>query len=274
MRDGPHLPLAAVLWLSRTCRPTSVTTPRSIARGCRSGPRAHPRRRADRPAVIVAVTGAVRLPRAAPSRRALVAAGHEVRTLAAASDRRRRRHRCPRLHHGSGGRARGPSRAPRASCTSPRRCRWPATRPSSAPSTSRARGLLLDEARRAGASRFVQVSSPSVAHAGVALAGVGAEPASPAHARGEYARTKAEAELLALERRLGRAAGRRGPAPPRVGARRHAARRTHRRPRASRATAAPGRRDARSSTRPTSTTPRPASSPPCIGRTRRTAAPS
>ena len=60
--------------------------------------------------------------------------------------------------------------------------------------------MLLDEARRAGASRFVQVSSPSVAHAGVALAGVGAEPASPAHARGEYARTKAEAELLALER--------------------------------------------------------------------------
>jgi nucleoside-diphosphate-sugar epimerase len=57
---------------------------------------------------------------------------------------------------------------------------------------------LLDHARRVGVSRFVQVSSPSVAHAGVALAGVGAEPASPEHARGEYARTKAEAELLAL----------------------------------------------------------------------------
>jgi nucleoside-diphosphate-sugar epimerase len=59
---------------------------------------------------------------------------------------------------------------------------------------------LLDAARRAGASRFVQVSSPSVAHAGSALAGVGAEPASPTEARGEYARTKAEAELIALER--------------------------------------------------------------------------
>ena len=57
---------------------------------------------------------------------------------------------------------------------------------------------VLDEARRAGASRFVQVSSPSVAHAGSALSGVGAEPASPEHARGDYARTKAEAELLAL----------------------------------------------------------------------------
>ncbi|KAB1654060.1 NAD-dependent epimerase/dehydratase family protein [Pseudoclavibacter chungangensis] len=59
---------------------------------------------------------------------------------------------------------------------------------------------LLDAAERAGVSRFVQVSSPSVAHAGHALAGVGAEPASPEHARGEYARTKAEAELLALAR--------------------------------------------------------------------------
>lgn len=57
---------------------------------------------------------------------------------------------------------------------------------------------LLDAARRGGASRFVQVSSPSVAHAGSSLAGVGADPASPSEARGEYARTKAEAELLAL----------------------------------------------------------------------------
>ncbi|PSL38175.1 nucleoside-diphosphate-sugar epimerase [Labedella gwakjiensis] len=60
--------------------------------------------------------------------------------------------------------------------------------------------LLLDAAERAGVSRFVQVSSPSVAHAGSALAGVGAEPASPEHARGDYARTKAEAELVALAR--------------------------------------------------------------------------
>lgn len=59
---------------------------------------------------------------------------------------------------------------------------------------------MLDAAERAGVARFVQVSSPSVAHAGTALAGVGAEPASPEHARGDYARTKAEAELLALAR--------------------------------------------------------------------------
>ena len=59
---------------------------------------------------------------------------------------------------------------------------------------------MLDAAERAGVSRFVQVSSPSVAHSGSALAGVGAEPADPRRARGEYARTKAEAELLALAR--------------------------------------------------------------------------
>jgi nucleoside-diphosphate-sugar epimerase len=59
---------------------------------------------------------------------------------------------------------------------------------------------MLDAAEQAGVSRFVQVSSPSVAHTGSSLAGVGAEPASPEHARGDYARTKAEAELLALAR--------------------------------------------------------------------------
>lgn len=59
---------------------------------------------------------------------------------------------------------------------------------------------LLDAAASAGAARFVQVSSPSVAHLGASLAGVGATPASPEHARGDYARTKAEAELLALSR--------------------------------------------------------------------------
>ena len=59
---------------------------------------------------------------------------------------------------------------------------------------------LLDAAAAAGVSRIVHVSSPSVAHAGHALAGVGAEPADPVGARGEYARTKAEAELLALSR--------------------------------------------------------------------------
>lgn len=59
---------------------------------------------------------------------------------------------------------------------------------------------LLNEAERAGVARLVYVSSPSVAHTGSALAGVGAEAASPERARGDYARTKAEAELLALAR--------------------------------------------------------------------------
>jgi nucleoside-diphosphate-sugar epimerase len=60
--------------------------------------------------------------------------------------------------------------------------------------------VLLDAAERAGVTRFVQVSSPSVAHAGTSLVGVGAEPADPDRARGEYARTKAASELLALSR--------------------------------------------------------------------------
>ena len=42
------------------------------------------------------------------------------------------------------------------------------------------------------------VSSPSVAHTGSSIAGAAATPADPPHARGDYARTKAEAELLAL----------------------------------------------------------------------------
>ncbi|MFQ1002834.1 NAD-dependent epimerase/dehydratase family protein [Modestobacter sp. SSW1-42] len=50
----------------------------------------------------------------------------------------------------------------------------------------------------AGVARLVHVSSPSVAHGGSALVGVGAEPADPARARGHYARSKAVAELAAL----------------------------------------------------------------------------
>jgi len=57
---------------------------------------------------------------------------------------------------------------------------------------------LLAAAQAAGVQRFVQVSSPSVAHAGHALVGAGADPADPARARSAYSRTKAEAELLAL----------------------------------------------------------------------------
>ncbi len=45
---------------------------------------------------------------------------------------------------------------------------------------------------------MVHVSSPSVAHAGASLVGVGAGPADPEAARGPYARSKAAAELLAL----------------------------------------------------------------------------
>ncbi len=59
--------------------------------------------------------------------------------------------------------------------------------------------VLLDAARRAGCARFVYVSSPAVAHGGRALVGAGAEPADPARARGNYARSKARAELLALD---------------------------------------------------------------------------
>jgi len=58
---------------------------------------------------------------------------------------------------------------------------------------------LLAAARQAGVTRWVQISSPSVAHAGASLMGDGASPASPTLARGDYARTKAASELLALE---------------------------------------------------------------------------
>ncbi|WP_284975912.1 NAD-dependent epimerase/dehydratase family protein [Arthrobacter sp. efr-133-TYG-104] len=57
---------------------------------------------------------------------------------------------------------------------------------------------LIHHARRAGASDLVFISSPSVANSGAAIAGLGAEPADPVHAHGEYSRTKAQAELLAL----------------------------------------------------------------------------
>lgn len=58
--------------------------------------------------------------------------------------------------------------------------------------------LLLDAARTAGVRDLVYVSSPSVANSGAAIAGLAAEPADPARAHGDYSRTKAEAELLAL----------------------------------------------------------------------------
>ncbi|KRE84480.1 NAD-dependent epimerase/dehydratase family protein [Arthrobacter sp. Soil764] len=57
---------------------------------------------------------------------------------------------------------------------------------------------LLLAAREAGVRDLVFVSSPSVANSGAAIAGLGAEPADPEHAHGDYSRTKAQAELLAL----------------------------------------------------------------------------
>jgi 2-alkyl-3-oxoalkanoate reductase len=51
----------------------------------------------------------------------------------------------------------------------------------------------------AGVRRLVHVSSPSVAHAGSSLIGHGADPADPIAARGPYARSKAAAELIALD---------------------------------------------------------------------------
>ncbi|WP_114907203.1 NAD-dependent epimerase/dehydratase family protein [Ornithinimicrobium murale] len=57
---------------------------------------------------------------------------------------------------------------------------------------------LVEAARAGSVQRFVQVSSPSVAHAGDSLVGAGAGPADPDRARGHYARSKAAAELIAL----------------------------------------------------------------------------
>lgn len=57
---------------------------------------------------------------------------------------------------------------------------------------------LFEAARAGGVERFVHVSSPSVAHAGAALVGAGAEPADPDGARGDYARSKALAEVAVL----------------------------------------------------------------------------
>ena len=59
---------------------------------------------------------------------------------------------------------------------------------------------LLDAAEEAGVTDVVHVSSPSVAHQGASLVGAAAGPAGPDQARGDYARSKAAAELLALAR--------------------------------------------------------------------------
>ena len=59
---------------------------------------------------------------------------------------------------------------------------------------------LLEAATEAGVRDFVFVSSPSVAHFGEPLAGAGSGVADPDRARGNYARSKAAAELSALAR--------------------------------------------------------------------------
>jgi nucleoside-diphosphate-sugar epimerase len=57
---------------------------------------------------------------------------------------------------------------------------------------------VIDAALGADVQKFVQISSPSVAYAGESLIGVSAGPADPERARGNYARSKAIAEQIAL----------------------------------------------------------------------------
>lgn len=58
---------------------------------------------------------------------------------------------------------------------------------------------VVEAMRRAGGGRLVNISSPSVAHLGTSIVGLDATPADPGRARGPYARTKAAAELLAMD---------------------------------------------------------------------------
>lgn len=57
---------------------------------------------------------------------------------------------------------------------------------------------MLTAAQEAGVSRWIHISSPSVAHSGSSIIGADADPADPDTARGNYAATKAAGELLAL----------------------------------------------------------------------------
>ena len=58
--------------------------------------------------------------------------------------------------------------------------------------------VLLQRARAAGVERFVHVSTPSVAHAGEAIMGAGADPAIPTTASSHYSWSKAVSERQAL----------------------------------------------------------------------------
>ena len=57
---------------------------------------------------------------------------------------------------------------------------------------------VIEACRASSVERLVHVSTPSVAHTGSALVGVGAGPADPDRAHGSYARSKAFAERVAL----------------------------------------------------------------------------
>lgn len=57
---------------------------------------------------------------------------------------------------------------------------------------------MVNSAREQGVSRFVHVSSPSVAHAGQSLVGSAEGLADPENVRGHYARSKALGEQIAL----------------------------------------------------------------------------
>jgi nucleoside-diphosphate-sugar epimerase len=58
---------------------------------------------------------------------------------------------------------------------------------------------VVEESLRAAVERFVNVSSPSVAHVGSAIVGAGAGPARPDHSRSNYSRSKAMGERIALD---------------------------------------------------------------------------
>ncbi len=57
---------------------------------------------------------------------------------------------------------------------------------------------IVEALRAQGGGKLVNISSPSVAHSGSAIIGLGATAPEPERARGPYARTKAAAELVAM----------------------------------------------------------------------------
>jgi nucleoside-diphosphate-sugar epimerase len=71
---------------------------------------------------------------------------------------------------------------------------WPAFKKANVTGTDN----VIAAARAERVGRMVYVSSPSVAHTGKSLVGVGPGPAEPDRVSGHYARSKAQAESLAL----------------------------------------------------------------------------